>query len=593
LKIQKKILLTILLGLAFSFTGFSQSCLPDGIIFSTQAQIDNFQENFPNCTQIEGWVIIGASGTDITNLNGLSDLTSIGGNLDISGNNLLTNLTGLDNVCHIGGYLSIGGYQYGGNDALISLTGLEGLTSIEGDLVIIGNYALTNLDGLCNLEATSIEALKISQNSSLSDCAIQSICNYLANINGPVDIYNNGIGCQSPHEIANACGLTSSCLPYGNYYFESQAEIDSFQVNYPGCTELQGEVWINFGGITNLNGFNEVISISNSLVLWNTYSLSSLAGLDQLNYVGNWFYILGDDSLTNLTGLGNLSTVGGWFEISHNDGLSDLTGLDSLQSIGQGLDIDDNSSLSSLTGLENLNCVEGSISITNNSGLTSLMGLNYLTSLGGFLSIDNNDALYDLSGLDSLVSIGNPGINIENNDALVSLSGLNSLNSVKGVVHIIDNNVLTSISGIENINPDLITDLSIKNNTSLSDCAVQSICEYLSSPNGYVYIENNATDCNSGEQIIAVCEMDLNEYNEGYSNISLYPNPTLGQITIETSLIHCKSQLSMFNIEGQLLIEKWITDPLTVIDISYLPEGVYFARFTSGSALKMFKVLKY
>ena len=47
----------------------SQSCLPERITFTIQAQIDNFQTNYPNCTEIEGVVTI--SGNDITNLNGL------------------------------------------------------------------------------------------------------------------------------------------------------------------------------------------------------------------------------------------------------------------------------------------------------------------------------------------------------------------------------------------------------------------------------------------------------------------------------------------------------------------------------------------
>ena len=32
--------------------------LPDGIVFSTQDQIDNFQTNYPGCTRIDGDVLI-------------------------------------------------------------------------------------------------------------------------------------------------------------------------------------------------------------------------------------------------------------------------------------------------------------------------------------------------------------------------------------------------------------------------------------------------------------------------------------------------------------------------------------------------------
>jgi hypothetical protein len=37
---------------------FSQGCLPEGITFTTQDQIDNFQANYPECTEIEVDIIL-------------------------------------------------------------------------------------------------------------------------------------------------------------------------------------------------------------------------------------------------------------------------------------------------------------------------------------------------------------------------------------------------------------------------------------------------------------------------------------------------------------------------------------------------------
>ena len=88
---MKKLLFTIIVCL-FSLSLLSQSCLPEGITFSTQEQIDNFQTDNPGCTEIEGDVTI--SGNDITNLNGLNVVTSIGGNLIVRHNEALTSLTG-------------------------------------------------------------------------------------------------------------------------------------------------------------------------------------------------------------------------------------------------------------------------------------------------------------------------------------------------------------------------------------------------------------------------------------------------------------------------------------------------------------------
>jgi len=60
----------------FTLHSLSQPCLQEGVTFSTQEQIDSFQANYPNCTEIEGGVLI--EGSDITNLDGLNVITSIG-----------------------------------------------------------------------------------------------------------------------------------------------------------------------------------------------------------------------------------------------------------------------------------------------------------------------------------------------------------------------------------------------------------------------------------------------------------------------------------------------------------------------------------
>jgi hypothetical protein len=220
--------------------------LPEGIIFITQEQIDNFQSNYPGCTEIEGEVRIGYfSYSDISNLNGLNVLTSIGGHLIIELNVYLFNLTGLDNLYAIGGSLhissnpnlqnlsglndlsSIGGWlQIEFNNTLSSLTGLDDLSSLGG-LDIHNNHNLTSLTGLNNLSSigdlliegnshltslaaleklTSIEyALYICYNSSLSSCEVQGVCDFLSDPNGTITIYDNAPGCNSKEEVETAC----------------------------------------------------------------------------------------------------------------------------------------------------------------------------------------------------------------------------------------------------------------------------------------------------------------------------------------------------------------------------------------------------
>ena len=169
--------------LFIQITTHSQSCLPEGITFTTQEEIDNFQTNHPGCTEIGGGVFIGSiSGTDVSNLNGLSVLTAINGGTWIQWNDNLSSLTGLDNLTTIGE-----DFWIFDNDMLINLTGLDNLTTIGDDFVIERNDVLTNLSGLTNLNTIGNDFLiKLNPNiSSLDDL------NSLSNIGGDVSIISN------------------------------------------------------------------------------------------------------------------------------------------------------------------------------------------------------------------------------------------------------------------------------------------------------------------------------------------------------------------------------------------------------------------
>ena len=393
---MKKFTLLFVLALAIQATALSQSCLPNGIIFKTQEEIDNFQTNYPNCTEIEGDVCIGdwEVPTNISNLDGLNVITSIGGYLDFCNNPSLTSFAGLENLTSIGGYLEVIW-----NHSLTSLTGFENLTSIWGEgLYIYENNGLTSLSGLDNLDAGTITDLWICRNPSLSTCNFQTICDYLVSPNGVVTIYNNASGCQNPSEIANACGFTMSCLPYGNYYFVTQIDIDNFQSNYPNCTDLKGDVIMGFCGysanIYNLDGLNELTSIEGRLSI-RTDGLKHLTGLNNVTFIGAELYITNNAELASLAGLNNLTSIGGFLWIMHNETLASLSSLTNVTSIGGDLWVTGNVALSSLTGLENIdaNSITGSLYINSNSSLVTCEVqsiCNYLASPGANINIFSN-----------------------------------------------------------------------------------------------------------------------------------------------------------------------------------------------------------
>lgn len=76
----------------------------------------------------------------------------------------------------------------------------------------------------------------------------------------------------------------------------------------------------------------------------------------------------------------------------------------------------------------------------------------------------------------------------------------------------------------------------------------------------------------------------------GFRNeINIHPNPASTHITIETPI---ESQLSILNLNGQELLKQTTTEPKTVIDISTLPNGIYFVRVTGDKAVGVGKFIK-
>lgn len=179
--------------------GIGLECLPEGMVFTSQSQIDHFQTDYPNCIEISGDVEI--SGSNITNLDGLSNIQVIDGDLDIHTNELLENLSGLDSLVSIHG-----DFVVTSNVLFEDFSGLENLTSIAGDLRISGNGSLTSLTGLENISPESIEGLTIAVNENLSYCHVESICYYLYNgPNGSVIIQDNADGCNDSLTVRQSC----------------------------------------------------------------------------------------------------------------------------------------------------------------------------------------------------------------------------------------------------------------------------------------------------------------------------------------------------------------------------------------------------
>ena len=199
-------------------------CPQNSYTLTTQAAVDAFPQG---CDSLLGGLTVGNS-TDITNLDGLANLTSVGGDLSIPGNGSLTNLDGLVSLTSLGGGLSVFGNgsltnldglanltSVGGdlsiksNGSLTNLDGLANLTSVGGLLSILGNDALTNLDGLANLTSVG-GGLSIQSNTRLTNC--QGIAPVLGWPSGPPDDSVGGGITIGPNNVNAECDSVAAVL---------------------------------------------------------------------------------------------------------------------------------------------------------------------------------------------------------------------------------------------------------------------------------------------------------------------------------------------------------------------------------------------
>ena len=230
--------------------------------------------------------------------------------------------------------------------------------------------------------------------------------------------------------------------------------------------------------------------------------------------------------------------------------------------------------------------------IRGNDTLTSLAGLDNVDSIGGNLMIRGNDTLTSLTGLDNVTSIGGH-LWIEVNNALTSLTGLNNLTSIGGNLLIRYCDALTSLTGLDNIDAGSIEDLRIDGNTSLSTCEVQSICDYLLAPNGWVSIQYNALGCNSQEEVEEACDPVSVDERTLSDKLLIYPNPSSTQITVELPNAPQKNAfLTIYNISSEQMLTSKITEQKTVVDVSALPDGIYFIKVADNRTVMVSKMVK-
>ncbi|MGV8113547.1 MAG: T9SS type A sorting domain-containing protein [Lentimicrobium sp.] len=350
----------------------------------------------------------------------------------------------------------------------------------------------------------------------------------------------------------------SGCFPEG-ISFAHQYEIEWFQANYSWCTHIEGNVHI----------FGEDI-----------YSLRGLSGVESIGgflYIGDPFWWT---NLRNLNGLQGLTYVGGGITLQNNPFLRNIEGLGNVESLGTGqLLIEMNDSLTSLAGLEKITTIEAGLWVTENHSLLNFLGLSNLTYINcnGFYC-ENNYLLADFTGLENLKKcIGILKIGI--NGSLVNIDALTGLNEFGGGVYIHENAALANLDGIKNIPGTSISYLRIFNNSLLTKCHVQSVCDRIEfGVGGLNQIENNGPGCADYYEVVHRCEsigIDEPFLSEVFRISS---NPDDDFILIEAGNQTTTFTCDVFDLQGRRLLSQRFQDETSAISTASFSSGIYMLR---------------
>ena len=448
---------------------------------TSQAEVDAF-----DCTTAS---TIRIRGTDVTNLDGLSELTAVDGSVWISDNPLLDDVSGLSALETVSGF-----FRLEGNASLQTLDGLDALASVGGLLSLASNDALANVDALASLAVLGSN-LQITSNPALTDLdglsGLQDIGgsvviqdnDALTDVDGLADLARvggfNGFGLTVRFNdrlercaaglgpVLSADQTAPSTIQDG---FGGDAQTDLFQDNgaaLPGGT-ADSDCTDAFSILAAYEALNaqpdycddatltvdtqtfaaafDCSAVAGDLVI--TGSVVDLDSFSRLRSVGGALRITNAPSLTSVSGLAQLESVGGALHVVDAPLLPSLAGLEGLRTIGGQLRIaGDNDLLTEITELSGLTSL-GRLYIFDTSALTRPPTLSGLTTIGRMEFVAPGPAFTSLDGLETIETSGPV---VLNNTIIASLSGLSGLRQVNGSLTILRTRGITDLSGLENL----------------------------------------------------------------------------------------------------------------------------------------------
>jgi hypothetical protein len=456
--------------------GIGDACEPNAhcgagvVLLSNQSQVNNFKNQYPGCTTIDGSLAITGS---VENLDSLINITKV-----------LGSVTAVDNIPN-----------------LISLSGLNNITEIGGSLVI-SNSSLPHWNIFNNLNKIGANLTLDIASPSLGLSSLDTVIGELS-----IDlIYSSSSSFSTLNDLKYVGGNLT--LTYPSFSLSSTLYMNGFQ----NLNKVGGNLSFNITNIA-VNSLNNLTYLGGDLNIGRSNTGSTtIIGLNSLPKVKN----LNVTNVLSITGLSALDTIK---QNASFIGLGDIASSFSPTYFGGYISIN---GLNNIGGVNNLDTVRGYLEIfTTNANVVSFPTLK---EVKGYLSISGNLPTFNV--MNNLKKIhGN--LNLYYCNFLTEIEGFQNLESLSGLL-IRDNAYLSDISGLDHaITISNGSSIYIYNNPFLAICDVESICNALNSGISGL-IQSNATGCNTVAEIQANCppvpDTDGDTVNDLADNCKLVVN---------------------------------------------------------------------
>ncbi len=420
----------------------------DGFDFLAQADLDQFALDHPDTMHVIG--NINVNGNNIIDLSALNKIKSTQGSISIHSNALLSNVNGFEALESIGHSLTLeenskllntNGFhklRSIGRDLiietceeLISISGLSAVTHVGRDVRMQGNTVLENLDGLSGIK--KIEGLFFAY-------------------------YNHGL-----ESLAGLENLDSISGKFTVGYSDRIKSVDEFNPTHAAG----GLSFLGLDSLSSINGYNQLREIPNGgLTIRNLNQIVEIEGFQNLESISDRFSLYDLKKLNSLAGFSSLREIG-ILDIDLCDSLRDGALLPSLELVNHEFRLK-RTGLALFPNIERGDSLE-QLQIENNPYLLEIPNFQRLSYVAGNISVSGNPLIQHLEGLSELNYI-DIGLYINGNERLHDISALKQLSVVDYY-------------------------LSIQNNPTLDECNIRAFCDLLNEAPNKVLIQRNQPGC--------------------------------------------------------------------------------------------------